>query len=107
MCRNSASGYSFRAASSVAAPCSVCCFMISNSSAGRLTAEEFEIMKQHTLHGAATLEAALKEYPEAEFLHMARDVALCHHEWFNGKGYPRGLRGEEIPLCGRIISVAD
>jgi len=74
---------------------------------GRLTDREFEIMKTHTLRGAETLEAALKQYPNARFLHMARDIALTHHEKFDGSGYPNGLAGENIPLCGRIVALAD
>jgi putative two-component system response regulator len=74
---------------------------------GRLTPEEFEIMKQHSPIGAATLEAAANAYPGAKFLQMARDIALTHHERFDGAGYPHGLRGETIPLCGRIVAVAD
>ena len=74
---------------------------------GKLTTDEFTIMKTHAAHGAATLEAALQHYPDAQFLRMARDIALCHHERFNGAGYPRGLQGLEIPLAGRIIALAD
>jgi putative two-component system response regulator len=74
---------------------------------GRLTEEEFEIMKTHTTMGAETLEAALKKFPNAKFLQMARDIALSHHERYDGTGYPRGLNGEAIPLCGRIVSLAD
>jgi putative two-component system response regulator len=74
---------------------------------GRLTAQEFEIMKTHTLHGAKTLSAAMHEFPNAAFLRMAYDIALSHHERFDGSGYPRGLSGEAIPLCGRIVALAD
>lgn len=74
---------------------------------GRLTPEEFEIMKTHTLIGANTLDAAAKLHPEADFLRIARDIALTHHERFDGTGYPNGLVGEEIPLCGRIVALAD
>ena len=74
---------------------------------GRLTAEEFEIMKTHTVHGAATLDAALEEYPGTPFLEMARDIALGHHERYDGRGYPRGLAGDEIPLSARIMALAD
>jgi len=74
---------------------------------GRLTPEEFEIMKRHATLGGETLEAAACAHPEAQFLAMARDIALTHHERFDGKGYPRGLAGEEIPLCGRIAALAD
>ncbi len=74
---------------------------------GRLTAEEFEIMKTHALFGAQTLEAAALAHPEAKFLAMAHDIALSHHERYDGKGYPRGLSGEQIPLCARIVALAD
>lgn len=74
---------------------------------GRLTPEEFEIIKQHAILGAATLQAAAMMHPEAEFLGMAREIALTHHERFDGKGYPYGLQGEKIPLCGRIVALAD
>jgi putative two-component system response regulator len=74
---------------------------------GKLTAEEFEIMKQHTVVGGQTLDAALQAYPEAKYLQMARDIAWSHHEKFDGSGYPRGLAGDAIPLCGRIAALAD
>ena len=75
--------------------------------ADRLMPAEFEVMKSHTLIGAETLGAALKEFPEAKFLSMARDIALCHHEKWDGGGYPRGLSGANIPLCARIVALAD
>jgi putative two-component system response regulator len=74
---------------------------------GRLTEDEFEIMKTHTTIGAETLDAALKEFPNARFLQMARDIALSHHERYDGGGYPHQLAGENIPLSGRIVSLAD
>jgi cyclic di-GMP phosphodiesterase len=74
---------------------------------GKLTAEEFEIMKTHTLLGEQTLDAALEKYPDAQFLRFACDIVACHHERFDGNGYPRGLAGENIPLCARIIALAD
>lgn len=74
---------------------------------GRLTPEEFEIMKSHTTIGAQTLEAALKNFPHARFLQVARDIAASHHERWDGNGYPRGLAGERIPLSARIVAVAD
>ena len=74
---------------------------------GPLTAEEFEIMKTHTTRGAETLDAALAQYPSARYLRLARDIAASHHEWYDGSGYPRGLKGEAIPLCGRIVALAD
>lgn len=74
---------------------------------GRLSDREFEIMKSHTTIGAATLEASLKRFPKTKFLSMARDVAAAHHERFDGTGYPNGLKGEDIPLCARIVALAD
>ena len=74
---------------------------------GRLTPEEFAIMKQHTTLGANTLDAAAKAHTGAPFLTIAREIALTHHERFDGKGYPDGLRGTEIPLSGRIVALAD
>jgi len=75
--------------------------------AGKLTADEFTIMKTHTVVGAQTLDAALARFPNARFLQIARDTAATHHEKFDGSGYPQGLAGEQIPLCGRIVAVAD
>lgn len=74
---------------------------------GRLTDEEFELMKTHTIIGASTLKAALEQYPEADYLNMAHDIALSHHEKFDGTGYPYGLAGKDIPLAGRIAALAD
>jgi len=74
---------------------------------GKLTREEFEIMQTHTTLGASMLDAALEKFPDARFLRFARDIVACHHERFDGTGYPRGLKGEEIPLCARIVSIAD
>jgi putative two-component system response regulator len=74
---------------------------------GRLTEEEFAIMQQHTVIGGQTLDSLVEAYPDAVFLRMARDIAWTHHERFDGTGYPRGLAGTEIPLCGRIVAVAD
>jgi putative two-component system response regulator len=74
---------------------------------GRLSDREFDIMKTHTVIGAQTLDAALKRFPKTKFLRMARDIAATHHERFDGTGYPNGLKGESIPLCGRIVAIAD
>lgn len=74
---------------------------------GPLSAEEFEVMKTHTLRGAETVESVLSEFPHTDFLQLARDLILTHHEKWNGTGYPLGLSGEQIPLCGRIMAVAD
>lgn len=69
---------------------------------GRLTPEEFELTKTHTLVGARILGGS--SFP---VLRMAEQIALCHHERWDGTGYPRGLRGEEIPLEARIVAVVD
>ena len=74
---------------------------------GRLTDREWDIMKQHTVIGAETLLAVAREHPEVAFLDVAHQIALTHHECFDGSGYPRGLSGEQIPLCGRIVALAD
>jgi response regulator RpfG family c-di-GMP phosphodiesterase len=67
---------------------------------GPLTHEEFEIMKQHTILGAKILGSASK-------LAVAREVALYHHENFDGTGYPHGIDGDNIPLTARIVKIAD
>jgi putative two-component system response regulator len=74
---------------------------------GVLNDREFAVMKSHARLGAETLEATLEEHPEACFLQMARDIAATHHERYDGSGYPAGLRGNDIPLCGRIVALAD
>ncbi len=74
---------------------------------GRLSDNEFDIMKMHAMIGAQTLEAALARYPGAEFLEMARDIAQGHHEWWDGSGYPGKVAGAAIPLSARIVALAD
>jgi putative two-component system response regulator len=74
---------------------------------GRLTPEEFEIMKTHTVIGARTLQAARDQYPGNAFLNMGIAIARSHHERWDGTGYPDGLAGEDIPLAGRIMALAD
>ena len=74
---------------------------------GRLTEEEFEVMKTHTTAGEELLLHAKAELGESEYLNMAVEMAAYHHEFWNGKGYPYGISGEEIPLCARIMAVAD
>jgi putative two-component system response regulator len=69
---------------------------------GRLTATEFEEMKTHTTIGARILGDS--RFP---ILHMGREIALSHHERWDGSGYPNGLRAEAIPISGRIVAVAD
>ncbi len=77
---------------------------------GKLTDEEFDIMKTHAALGHEALvkaEQAFNLEKKPNFLEHARDIAYTHHEKWNGKGYPRGLVGEDIPLSGRIMAVAD
>ncbi|MBX3374697.1 MAG: response regulator [Phycisphaeraceae bacterium] len=74
---------------------------------GRLSEREFEVMKMHTVIAGETLDAALRAFPGVTFLQMARDIALTHHERWDGTGYPAGLAGEAIPLAGRIMALAD
>jgi putative two-component system response regulator len=74
---------------------------------GRLTTQEFEVMKTHTLIGAATLEQVVRIYPDNLFARMGATIARCHHELWDGSGYPEQLRGEAIPICARILAIAD
>lgn len=74
---------------------------------GRLDDQEYEIMKQHTVIGYSTLNAAAKRDIKAEYLIMSAAIALSHHENFDGSGYPQGLKGETIPLAARIVALAD
>ena len=74
---------------------------------GQLSEDEFAIMKAHTEIGGETLCAAVEQYPSVSYLRIARDIALGHHERFDGTGYPRGLAGQDIPLAARIVALAD
>ncbi|MBR1735508.1 MAG: HD domain-containing protein [Firmicutes bacterium] len=74
---------------------------------GKLTDEEFEVMKQHTTAGKEIIEDAITLVDESGYLSEAKDLAAYHHEKWNGKGYPEGLAGEDIPLSARIMAVAD
>lgn len=74
---------------------------------GRLTEEEFELMKCHTTFGRDLLDKAREGLGETSYLNLAVDMAAYHHEWWDGSGYPDGISGEEIPLCARIMAVAD
>ena len=74
---------------------------------GRLTEEEYEIMKTHTVLGGTIIGDILGEDADAYLLQMARDVAVYHHEKWDGSGYPYGKKEKEIPLPARIMAVAD
>ncbi|MCR4797544.1 MAG: HD domain-containing protein [Lachnospiraceae bacterium] len=75
---------------------------------GKLTDEEFEIMKSHTTEGKRIMENAISTVVEGDnYLKEARNMAAYHHERWDGKGYPEGIHGEVIPLSARIMAVAD
>lgn len=74
---------------------------------GKLSDEEFEFMKQHTQKGGRIIEETFGHLGNKSYTKMAYQVAKYHHEKWNGKGYPKGLEGEEIPLSARIMAVAD
>ncbi|TAL36470.1 MAG: response regulator [Spirochaetes bacterium] len=74
---------------------------------GVLTVDEFEIIKTHTTIGYNALKSASRDLGENSFLKMAMDVTLYHHEQWNGQGYPEGLKGADIPLAARIVTIAD
>jgi len=74
---------------------------------GRLTPEEFEVMKTHTTMGAMTLQRARAKYPQNAFLNMGIALTRSHHEKWDGSGYPDGLAGEDIPLSARLMALVD
>lgn len=75
---------------------------------GRLTDDEFKIMQSHTSAGGEIINKAIDTVgEESEYLNEAKNLASYHHEKWNGKGYPNGLKGEEIPLSARVMAVAD
>lgn len=74
---------------------------------GKLTEEEFNTMKEHTIFGREIIRDIVGTIEDEDFIQIACDVAAYHHEKYNGKGYPEGLAGEDIPLSARIMAVAD
>jgi response regulator RpfG family c-di-GMP phosphodiesterase len=75
---------------------------------GKLTPEEFEIMKKHALLGGNAIAAAEKEVGESgNFLRIARQIAVGHHEKWDGSGYPYGLSGDDIPISARLMALVD
>lgn len=74
---------------------------------GKLTDEEYSIMKEHSEKGAKIIKDTFGKHGNEDFIKTAYEVALYHHEKWNGKGYPVGLKGTEIPLAARIMSIAD
>lgn len=73
---------------------------------GKLTKEEFETMKEHTLIGASMLDK-LEHYKDEKMIKIAYQICRWHHERYDGKGYPDGLTGEQIPIAAQVVSVAD
>ena len=74
---------------------------------GKLTDDEFEIMKTHAEIGAEALKVAERELGSNDFLRLGREISLTHHEKWDGSGYPSGLKGRDIPIPGRLMAVAD
>lgn len=74
---------------------------------GKLTEEEFAIMKQHAAAGGDIILHSFRDLSNAEFRQIAYEVARYHHEKYNGRGYPEGLKGEQIPLHSRVMAIAD
>jgi len=74
---------------------------------GKLSNDEFEDIKRHAAFGGALIEKIIRNTNERAFLEYAKIFALTHHERWDGSGYPNGLKGEEIPLLGRIMAIAD
>ncbi|MDR1943298.1 MAG: HD domain-containing protein, partial [Synergistaceae bacterium] len=75
---------------------------------GRLTAEEFDEIKKHTTFGARMIDDAIADLGDASnFLHVAREIVISHHEWWDGSGYPSALAGNDIPISGRVMAISD
>jgi putative two-component system response regulator len=74
---------------------------------GKLTDDEFDIMKSHSLEGGRILDSVIDRTGNEDFLTNAKTIAIYHHEKWNGRGYPYGLKGTEIPLQGRLMAIVD
>jgi putative two-component system response regulator len=75
---------------------------------GKLTAEEFEVMKRHPVLGRDAIRSAeIRVKSDGSFLRVASEIAYGHHERWDGKGYPQGIGGDEIPLSARLMALAD
>lgn len=74
---------------------------------GKLTPQEFEIMKQHTTMGMKAMQVAQEATDNNLFFNVAKDITACHHEKWDGSGYPDGLKRTEIPLAARLVAIAD
>lgn len=74
---------------------------------GKLNAEEWEIMKLHANYGERAIRQSEEQFGSSSFLHYAKEIAYTHHEKWDGSGYPRNLKGDEIPISGRLMAVSD
>lgn len=74
---------------------------------GSLDEEEYEFMKTHSALGGKTIQKMINQTAGGSFLDVAKDMANYHHEKWDGSGYPEGLKGEEIPVCARVMAIAD
>lgn len=74
---------------------------------GRLTPEEEKVMQKHVVFGSEAIRRTQENIPDNSFLDFACEIAEFHHEWWDGSGYPHGISGETIPLCARIMAIAD
>ncbi len=74
---------------------------------GKLTKEEFDIMKSHTSRGALELKSIKEVYPNNDFINYGYEIAKYHHEWIDGSGYPEGIKGDSIPLHARVVAILD
>lgn len=77
------------------------------SKPAKLTPEEFDVMKTHAQRGKQAIDKILGKFDDNELLYHAALMAYTHHEWWDGTGYPQGLKGEQIPLHGRLMALAD
>lgn len=74
---------------------------------GKLTAEEFDVVKRHSALGGDALKAVETKIEGQSFLSLGKEIAYYHHEKWDGTGYPKGLQAEQIPLSARIVALAD
>lgn len=74
---------------------------------GKLTEEEYNAMKLHTVYGREIINEIIGGVEDPDYVKIAEDIAMYHHERWDGNGYPIGLKGEDIPLCARIMALAD
>lgn len=74
---------------------------------GKLTLDEFLQIQRHTIEGARIVHEVLDDNSDPEYVKIAAEIALCHHEKWNGSGYPQQLEGLDIPVCARIMALAD